>query len=609
MPSLVGIINKESRELNKEHLSHMHTSVMDDPDYSIGTYCNDELGIYLAWTAHKQSFADCMPICNTSKDNFLFFIGEDFSDDRNNSELNKDHTAGGNINASYILNLYEKYGETFVRRLNGIFSGVIVDLRKNKILLFIDRYGLQRVYFRETNNGIYFSSKAGAIAKILPECRQIDYKSLGEFLSCRCVLENRSLFLNINQLPAASIWTILPGDQPKKKKSLYFDPKEWENQEPLNQEQFYTDFREQFPKIVSSYVTKQDKMFLSLTGGLDTRLILAASDFLPDQLPCYTHSGMFNESYDVKIARKVAKICRQPHRVIEVGTNFLEEFNKLAEKTVQITDGHLDVTESVGLYTCQIIKKEANCRLTGNYGSEILRYYVMFKHSMPDASLFDPDFIKNIKLAKQTYDFHRQLHPLTFIAFRQVPWYHYNRFSLEQSQIVQRSPYLDNKLVKLAYRVPQDRVHTTDIPIKFVHEMNPALASIRTDRGVGKDDAAITSILVRGYSEFLFKMDYYFNHGMPSWFAKSYKFWAPFGLERKFLGRHKYNHFRVWFRDQLASYISEILLDRRTITRPYLNGNLLEKIVKGHLSGRYNYTQEISLLLTVELMHRCFIDN
>jgi len=420
------------------------------------------------------------------------------------------------------------------------------------------------------------------------------------------VLENRSLFSNIGLLPGGSVWSLVPGGQIQKR--FYFTPDQWENQEPLDQNQFYEKFKELFPQIAAHYLNPQEKVALSLTGGLDTRMILAALELSPGQLPSYTHGGMFNESFDVKISRKVARVCRQPHQVIDVGTKYLEDFHNLARKTVQITDGHLDVTESVGLYTSQIIKKHAKIRLSGNYGSEILRSHVMFKHSMPHAALFEPEFLKIIQAAKQTYFSQRQVHPLTFIAFRQVPWYHYNRFALEQSQIIQRSPFLDNQLVKLVYRAPQDAMNSTEIPLRFITEMHPALGQIRTDRGVGNNDGLLKALGVRAYYEFLFKMDYYFNHGMPQWLAKSYGVLEPLHLERFFLGRHKYNHFRVWFRDQLAEYIKDILLDRRAASRSYLKGEQLESIVTGHLRGRHNYAQEISLLLTTELLHRCFLD-
>jgi asparagine synthase (glutamine-hydrolysing) len=79
-------------------------------------------------------------------------------------------------------------------------------------------------------------------------------------------------------------------------------------------------------------------------------------------------------------------------------------------------------------------------------------------------------------------------------------------------------------------------------------------------------------------------------------------------LERLFLGRHKLLHFRVWYRDTLASYVQEMLLDSRTLSRPYLERKGVEAIVRGHLKGYRNYTTEIHKLLSIELLHRLFLD-
>jgi asparagine synthase (glutamine-hydrolysing) len=51
-----------------------------------------------------------------------------------------------------------------------------------------------------------------------------------------------------------------------------------------------------------------------------------------------------------------------------------------------------------------------------------------------------------------------------------------------------------------------------------------------------------------------------------------------------------------------------MLLDSRTLSRPYLSKKRLEGIVLGHLKGDRNYTTEIHTMLTLELVHRLFLD-
>ena len=109
--------------------------------------------------------------------------------------------------------------------------------------------------------------------------------------------------------------------------------------------------------------------------------------------------------------------------------------------------------------------------------------------------------------------------------------------------------------------------------------------------------------------EFAAKAEYAYDYGMPQWIARVDHLFAPLHLERIWLGRHKVFHFRVWYRDHLADYVREILLDPRSLARPYVNREAVRRIVKGHLRGNHNYTTEIHRLLTLELMHRLFVDS
>jgi asparagine synthase (glutamine-hydrolysing) len=134
------------------------------------------------------------------------------------------------------------------------------------------------------------------------------------------------------------------------------------------------------------------------------------------------------------------------------------------------------------------------------------------------------------------------------------------------------------------------------------------LARIPSDRGVGGNSGWLTSRLSRGFLEFTVKAEYAYDYGMPQWVARIDHILSPFHLEYLFLGRHKFSHFRVWYRDALSKYVREILLDKRTLSRPLLEPRGVEAIVEGHLKGDRNYTSTIHKVLTLELLHRLFID-
>jgi asparagine synthase (glutamine-hydrolysing) len=234
----------------------------------------------------------------------------------------------------------------------------------------------------------------------------------------------------------------------------------------------------------------------------------------------------------------------------------------------------------------------------------MLLHAVMFKAGQPADGLFQQELLPQLQRAKETYDASRRGHPVTFIAFRQSPWHHYGVLGLEQTQVGVRTPYLDNELVQTVYKSPGPVANNEEGRLRLIREGNPALAKLRTDRGIG----GLNSVFTRAALEFLFKAEYAYDMGMPQWIAQVDHMFAPFHLERIWLGRHKVFHFRVWYRDQLANYVREMLLDSRSLARPYVNPEAVRTIVSGHLKGNRNYTTEIHRLLTLELVHRVLLE-
>jgi asparagine synthase (glutamine-hydrolysing) len=588
------------REQAEVQLRRMVQAIHHEPFYSSGWWSDPHLGVYVGWVARHGSFSDGMPLRNENGEATLTFSGEEFSDPSivAKSKGNR-HTPSHP--ASYLVHRYENEPD-FPKGLNGRFHGLVTDRARGIVLLFNDRYGLQRLYYHESKDAVYFAAEAKAILKVCPELRVVDRRGMAEFIACGCVLENRTLFSGIHVLPPGSAWTFRQGALDKK--NAYFDPREWEEQEPLEPEEYYLCLRDAFRQNLPRYFNGKERVGVSLTGGLDTRIIMAWHKAEPNSLPCYTFGSMYRDNEDVKLARRVARICGQSHQVILTGDEFLSKFAHYAERSIYLTDACVDLSRSPDLYVNEKVREIAPVRVVGTYGSEILLRAVMFKAEEPVANLFQPEVHEQIRRAKETYDSARRGHPVTFVAFRQSPWHHYGVLGLEQTQVAVRSPYLDNDVVKTVYKAPGPIEVNEYARVRLIREGNLALAELRSDRGIGGLNKGVT----RAALEFLFKAEYAYDYGMPQWVAQIDHAFGPLRLERIWLGRHKVFHFRVWYRDQLADYVRSVLLDSKSLSRQYLEANAVKAIVHRHTKGNRNYTMEIHRLLTLELTHRLFLD-
>lgn len=588
MPGIVGLITKMPRSSAEPQLLQMLKALCHESSYVTEFWIDEALGVYVGWVERAGSSSEETPIRN-EKGDVLIFSGEEFGD------------------ASLPRSLEEKgYDRDFAAALNGRFHGLLINANRGMTTLFNDRYGLHRIYYHEAQDAFYFAAEAKAILNVRSELRKADPRGIGEFISCGCVLENRSLFAGINVLPPASAWSFENGNL--KDKGEYFTPREWEEQEPLEPEAYYQELLGVFSRKLPLYFSGRERIGLSLTGGLDTRVIVAWHKASEGTIPCYSFGGMYRECQDVIVARKVAKAWKQPHQVISVGKEFLSRFPYYAERAVYLTDGCTAVNRAADLYANERARAIAPVRMTGNYGGEVLRSVRAFKPVKPIDGLFSPEILSHVDAAAVTYQSLIQGHPLSFSAFRQAPWHHYGLLALEETQVSLRSPFLDNDFVRTVFRAPKATLANNAISLRLIADGNPRLARIRTDRGYGGNAAPVYDALLQAVIEFSVKAEYAYDYGMPSWLAKMDRLMSPLRPERLFLGHHKFCHFRVWYRDALGKYVKEMLLDKRTLSRPYLKRSSVEKIVQSHLRGDENYTTAIHQMLSLELVHRLFLD-
>jgi asparagine synthase (glutamine-hydrolysing) len=222
--------------------------------------------------------------------------------------------------------------------------------------------------------------------------------------------------------------------------------------------------------------------------------------------------------------------------------------------------------------------------------------------------MFDADFVQRVRAGIERYWSLRRRGDLEFVLGCQLPWHHYSRLSVELSQTIVRSPFLDNELVELLRSAPDAMTFGVETQLRLIADGNAALGSFRTDRGLQHRQPILAGKISNSLRELTFKAEYAYDYGMPDWLTRLDRLTGFLRIENQFLGKHKFYHFRTWYRHGLSSYVKAVLLDRQSLTRPYLNAGQVERIVTDHLSGRANRTMEIHRLLSTELTVRTLLE-
>jgi asparagine synthase (glutamine-hydrolysing) len=605
MPGIVGIVSQRPAEECESVVKAMLASMKHEASYVSGMYSASEMGIYAGWVAHENSFAAAQVFFNEQRDIALIFSGECFVDRETRADLRQNgHTFGEN-KGDWLVHFYEKEGVRFFEKLNGLFSGLLIDKRQEKAFLFNDRYGVERIYWHEADGEFYFASEAKALLRVLPELREFDADGVAQFLAFGCTLQGRTLFRGIDILPVGSLWSFEDGQC---RKGRYFSPETWEAQSALSAESYEAEFEKTFKRILPRYFASESKIGISLTAGLDGRMIMACRPEGGEAPICYTFCGQDRSTLDVRLAAKVAAACGLEHQILRIGQDFFSDFASHADRTVYITDGTLGPLGAHEIYMNRKASRLSPVRLTGVFGGEVFRGVSTFNPLDLSRRLVNPDFHQSSVSCRQEEVFHNQ-RSSPREAFYEISVKRFGTPAASRSQLCFRTPYLDNELVALAFRIPE-AIRTSPLPaVRLVTNNSPLLGSIRTDMGQMGEAGELTDIARRLFSRVTFKLDYLYNEGLPHWASP---FESPFhsiASKLRIIGQHKYLRYRRWFRRELAEYVKERLTDRRTLESSFWNSHFLEEMTADHTAGRKNYTFEIDAVLTLEAVERLLLCN
>jgi len=312
---------------------------------------------------------------------------------------------------------------------------------------------------------------------------------------------------------------------------------------------------------------------------------------------------MYRDSFDVIVARQVARACGLQHETLRLGLDFLNLFPDLARETIYLSDGYLGACGAYELYLNGLARELAPVRLTGNYGGQLLRGARGFNPRLPAMHLLQEDVRPYVYDALSSFRREEDCHPLTLNIFKMAPWHGHGRLAVEQSQVVARTPFMDNDLVQLMYCAPPAIRRSSELSYRIIAKGNAALAAIPTDRRVLRLNGRIRRQLDYHLETVLVKADYLYKSGMPHWGERLHLLLGPFRPDRLVMGRHRFTYFRAWLRHELKDYVSDMLLGPSSRYDSYVKQDVVAQLVARHFRGTHNYTREIDKLLTLKLLY------
>lgn len=303
------------------------------------------------------------PIFNEDRSICIFMYGEVFDYLPEKRQLiNNGHIFRmADSCAEYVLHLYESYGTKAFTKLNGSYIIVIYHTNTGEFVLVVDRFLSRPVFYHFDGQQLFFGSQLRPILRFPGLPRGLDMQAVLEFFCFRSVLGERTFLASVKTMPPAGILRIHDGELLIDR---YWQPKYGDQ---LHRDAYYVEaLAHSFIKAVSRMTQSNNRYGLFLSGGLDSRTILAA-DVEHKIEVAFTQGDFKNREYAVA-QRSAAK---RKIRHVFLKRDF-DHYYRMVDDAVDLGDGMYHYIKNHNLGFMENLRSEAEIVLDGlNFGPQL----------------------------------------------------------------------------------------------------------------------------------------------------------------------------------------------------------------------------------------------
>jgi asparagine synthase (glutamine-hydrolysing) len=615
MPGLICIASSLNHTIDGGKPLEKMIESLSGKQYFTDRFCSAH---FCAARVHLGTFnPGPQPVFNNDKNVCVLFDGELYGMAEEKQRLAKLGRVPINGDAELCLRLYEENGADFARRLNGSFIICIHDFNRRHTLVVSDRFG-SRPHFISVNDKRFLMAPSAAVLLHYPDlCRSLDAAAVADWFAFGRLLGDKTFFEGIRAVKAGTILFFQDGSVSIK--SYWNFP--YAPDYAKSEKQFIGELTQTFVTAVDLRTKMRRHCAISLSGGLDSRMVAGAipreakDDFL-------AFSFGPRDCDEVKIAQKIAA---------QLGMKW-HHFQIAPELLIENTDQTLNITEGMNYigasYIAPIHREVAlnadivfdgfalDLTLGGSYLDKFLhvRNMSQLMEEIYNMNLFSQEERKRLF----SQDFYRFSGDLPFFSLKQsfeesqddnllnqIDKFflnnHVRRLTMEgyrlmRSQIEHCAPTMDNDLIGIIMTLPPELRARHYLYRKFLIDIFPKLAAIQYNSTGLRADSPL----------WLWRLHARYESRQA---ALARKIRELSGGKIFFRTRKSYVDFEKWFAENKAwrSYFENLLLNKKTIsTARHLNRDCVERLFSEQYLGKKDNSTKILYIATFELFLKKF---
>ena len=559
------------------------------------------------------------PVRNEDGSVWAVFNGEiyNFRELRDGLEA-RGHAFRGASDSETIVHLYEELGAGCVEKLRGMFAFAVWDRRRQRLLLARDRLGIKPLYYATSAGRLLFASELKALLRHPAVERQLNWRAVSHLFTFLSTPRSESILAGVAKLEPAHL--LIAGRGGALEPERYWDVR-FEPDRARSEAYFVERLRELLDESVRLHLVSDVPVGAFLSGGVDSSAVVAAMSRLSPG-PLKTFSIGFGEPdyNELGYARLVAeKLGVEHHSLVlepdvrasldDIAWHLDEPFgdssaiptymvSKLASEHVTVVlsgDGGDELFAGYDKY----VVEERERRAAASWPAPMRRALGAVARLMPEGmrgrnfarhhALGEPARYLDALTAFRLEQKRKLFRPDAFARFEEYdPW----RGDAESLTRVRTHWLSALQYLDLQSYLPLDILTKVD-RMSMAHSIEARVPLL--DHKLVEFAATIPPELQlrNGTRKYVFKRA--LEGILPAEILDRPKrgFAIPLG---------------AWFRGELAPYVTDLLLGRRSRERGIFNTGYLEQLLRWHARGR-PLDLHLWTLISFELWCRIFLDD
>ncbi|MDC1118108.1 asparagine synthase (glutamine-hydrolyzing) [Alphaproteobacteria bacterium] len=514
-----------------------------------------------------------------------------------------------------LLNGFAEWGVGILERLNGMFAFAIWDKKDRNLIIARDRHGVKPVYTAKIGNTFAFGSEIKAILKHPSVSAEMDKEGLIEYFTFQNFFTDRTLFSDVNLLPAGTYMTV--NDQGSKI-TRYWDYSFEEPVNPRSDEQYLEELDHLFRQAVTRQLISDVDVGSYLSGGMDSGSITAVAAKQLSYMRTFTCGFDLSSASGIEVsfdereaAERMSYLFKTEHYEMVLKSGDMERaMPRLAHHLEEPRVGQ----SYPNFYVAQLASKFNKVVLAGTGGDELFggypwRYYRAvvnndFEHYIDKYYAYWQRLIPNRDIQKVFAPIWDDVkHVSTRDIFRDVFASHADTLTRPEDYI-NHSLYFEAKTFLHGLFVVEDKLsmaHSLETRVPFMdNDLVDFAMNLPTRLKLGK----LGEVVKLDENEAGQKTAKYFqktNDGKLLLRKMMERILPKEVTEREKQGFSAPD--ASWFKGESIDYVKDTLFDDGAAIYRHLDKSVVQGLVSEHLDGKQNRRLLIWSLLNVE--HAC----